>query len=249
MKINGYERLIIQAPDSRKALQFYTDALQMPLVSPYTVRFPEGKLLTVQDGGTDRASSFGFTHLCIDTCNADDGWNACLTAGAVPSREDKTPTGDGELYGGFLRCPGMEELELWHVCRGGNKSEPYQPGHLVKALVHAAVTVPDLDAAIAFYEALGIRLKLHWGWGCSMQLANRQELELFPGSGVQEQSGLIEVSFAVENAAAAYETAIAHGGISVEPPQNGRATVLGLGKERIRFGEGGSIQTVDLFDQ
>ncbi len=240
--ITGYANLKIKAPDREKALAFYTEALQMPKAAEDTVRFPEGTTVTVIDGGAASANTSGYTHLCLDTCNADDGWARAVKVGAVPSRESDHPTGGGGLYGGFLRNSGGEEIELWHICKNGETSEPYTEGNFVKAFVHAAVTAPDMEAAIKFYEALGIRLKIHWGWGCSMQLANKQEIEIFPGGDAAEnQSGLVEVTFAVDDAKTTLKTALANGG-----KQDGDA-VIGLGGERIRFVEGVKIQTVDLF--
>lgn len=100
-----------------------------------------------------------------------------------------------------------------------------------------------MDKAIRFYEALGIRLKLHWGWGCSMQLANKQELEVFPGGDHSpNESGLTEITFAVSDAKAAYDTALANGGI----PDG--ESIIGPGDDRIRFTENAQIKTVDLFE-
>ena len=240
--IKGYANIKIKAKDTAAALKIYTDALQMPLVDENTVAFPEGTTVTVIEGDTVRAEKSGFTHLCLDSCNADDGWARATDLGAVPSREDDHPTGGGGLYGGFLRFAGGEEVELWHICKNDALSEPYTPGNFVKAFVHTAITAPDKEKAIAFYEALGIRLKLDWGWGCSMQLANKQELEIFPGGDrVPNESGIYEVSFAVEDAKACYDIALANGGIA-----DGDA-IIGLAGERIRFVEGVDIKTVDLF--
>ncbi len=240
--IQGYANLLIKAPDFMSALSFYTEALQMPKVTENSVRFPEGTTVTVTGGGEASANTSGFTHLCLDTCNADDGWERAVKAGCVPSRESDHPTGGGGLYGGFLRNTGGEEIELWHICKKGELSEPYESGSFTKAFVHAAVTAPDMEAAIRFYEALGIRLKLHWGWGCSMQLANKQEIEIFPGGDASKnESGLVEVTFAVDNVKATVEAALANGG-----KQDGD-TIIGLGGERLRFVEGVNIQIVDLF--
>lgn len=138
--IQGYANLKIQAPDKEKDIAFYTQALQMPLIGEDTVTFPEGTTVTVNKGEEASANTSGFTHICIDTCNADDGWARALKCGCIPSRESDVPTGDNELYGGFLRNAGDEEIKLWHICKNGQQSEPYETGNFVKAFVHAAVT-------------------------------------------------------------------------------------------------------------
>lgn len=246
--ITGYAGITIRVPDVEAALRVYTEGLQMPLCMANTVKFPEGTTVSIVEGGKASANRSGWTHLCLDSCNADDGWTRATGLGAVPSREDKQPTGGGGLYGGFLRFPGGEEVELWHICKNGELCEPYQPGAFVKAFVHAAVTAPDKEDAIAFFEALGIRLKIDWGWGCSMQLKNKQELEVFPGgNAVTNDSGLVEVCFAVDDAAESYAIALKHGAIPVQEPQKGMASVIGPGGTRIRFAEGITVETVDLF--
>ncbi len=240
--IQGYANFKIKAPDKEKALKFYTEALQMPLTAADTAIFPEGTTVTVLGGGEASANTSGFTHLCLDTCNADDGWERAIAVGCVPSRESDHPTGGGGLYGGFLRNTGGEEIELWHICKNGQQSEPYESGAFTKAFVHAAVTAPDMEKTIQFYEALGIRLKLHWGWGCSMQLQNKQELEVFPGGDAsRNESGLIEVTFAVDDAKATYEIALQNGGVAEAD------AIIGPGGEKIRFVEGIEIKTVNLF--
>lgn len=60
--IQGYANLKIQAPDKEKAIAFYTQALQMPLIGEDTVTFPEGTTVTVNKGEEASANTSGFTH-------------------------------------------------------------------------------------------------------------------------------------------------------------------------------------------
>lgn len=247
-KIKGYAGLTMKVEDVSKALLFYTKGLSMPQVGENQVMFPEGMILTVIGGGEYSENKSGYSHICIDTYNVVDGWNNAINdCGAKVSRGNKTPTQDGNLYGGFLRCAGGEEIELWHIVHNDITSEPYD-GNLVKAFVHAAVTVPDMDKVIKFYEALGIKEKSNWGWGCSMQLENKHELEVFgEGDGKTNENGIVEVIYAVDDAKEIYEQAINAGAEGLKPYADGKSSVKGLAGEVITFDETAEIKTVFLF--
>ena len=95
----------------------------------------------------------------------------------------------GELNIGFVIAPTGEEVEFWDIAAVGDEPPCDEQGCYIKTMVHPAFTVENLAASKAFYEALGIRPKVDWGWGCSMLMDDNREIELFSGGHVCNNTG------------------------------------------------------------
>ena len=110
-------------------------------------------------------------------------------------------------------------MELWHIVHQQKKSEPYDGVHLTKAFAHVGIFVKDYDRSIEFYEKLGSRNKGRSGFNCSLQLRNKHEVELFPGGEeASHESGIVELIFAVDDAALMYQKALCLGAEPVRAP-------------------------------
>lgn len=254
--VEGYAQITIRAADLAAGLRFYGECLGLSVIERSEHRallaFPEGMRLEILDGGCYVEHESGYTHLCINTYDVDETYARTLAYGATPTRGE--PSTDGELRGVFIRTPTGEEIELWYISRGGLTSEPIVNGRYVKSFVHMAVTAPDKDITRDFYAALGVRPKTDWGWGCSMQLKNAHELEVFPkGDGLPHEEGsAVEQTFSTRDVPAVYAQAIAAGAVSLATPKGEKghctAAFRGPAGERISLTDEWFPDEVVLFD-
>jgi catechol 2,3-dioxygenase-like lactoylglutathione lyase family enzyme len=183
--IEGLGHVDIHVPDVDAAIRFYCEGLGLRLKRRDShngiVETPDGVILELSPGGKALGDKSGITHVCYNTFDVDAAFHRALDYGALPRPEDGEPHNYKELRMAFVRAPSGEEIEFWGIRCGGSFGEPVRDGRYIKHFVHTALTVPDMRACIAFYEALGTRLKTDWEWGCSIGLPDRRELELFSG--------------------------------------------------------------------
>jgi catechol 2,3-dioxygenase-like lactoylglutathione lyase family enzyme len=184
--IDGISHVDIHVPDVDGAVKFYTEGLGLRLIRRDShngiVETPDGVILEISPGGTPEGDARGITHVCYNTFDVDAAFRRALDYGARRSRpQDPEPYTYKNLRMAFVRAPSGEEIEFWSIQQGEGFGEPAPAGQYIKQFVHAALTVPDMQDCVQFYEALGARLKTDWEWGCSITLPDRRELELFTG--------------------------------------------------------------------
>jgi catechol 2,3-dioxygenase-like lactoylglutathione lyase family enzyme len=183
--ITGIDHVDINTPDVDAAVKFYCEGLGLRLKQRGErgiVETPDGVILELSPNGTTAWDAGGITHVCYNTYDIDAAFRRALECGATISRPDNPePYTYKDLRMAFVRAPSGEEIEFWGIARDGVFGEVAPAGQYIKHFVHAALTVPDMKAAIAFYEGLGATLKTDWEWGCSLHLADGRELELFTG--------------------------------------------------------------------
>ena len=186
-RVTGLRHVRLSVPCVADAVRFYCQGLGLALVRQddmeAVITTPDGIAFFVSAGGKGEGDTSGITHICLNTFDVDVTFERALALGAVPSREsDLTPTTYKNLRMAFVRTPSGEEIEFWGIMRpNGSFGEPMPGDCYVKHFVHVAMTVPDMQESIRFYESLGARLKVDWEWGCSMRLDDMRELELFTG--------------------------------------------------------------------
>lgn len=186
-RVSGLCHVRILVPDLDEAIQFYCRGLGLALLhqdeNEAVILTPDGILLVFSAGGSKEWDAGGITHVCYNTWDVDAAFARALEFGAVPSREsDPAPYTYKNLRMAFVRVPSGEEIELWGIMRKNGSFGEAMPGNCyVKHFVHVAMTVPDMNASVRFYEGLGAALKVDWEWGCSMRLPDMRELELFTG--------------------------------------------------------------------
>lgn len=255
-RVEGYAKFIIRTSDLPAGLRFYGECLGLDVIERTEnyalLEFPEGMRLEIRNDGVYTEHQSGYTHICINTYDVDLTYERTLQYGATPTRGE--PSTDGELRGAFIRTPTGEEIELWYISRNGLTKEPVVNGRYIKSFVHMAVTVPDKDVSRNFYAALGICPKTDWGWGCSMQMENNHELEIFPkGDGLPHEEGSItEMVFSTRDVATLYRQAAAAGAEPISEPagENGYCTAsfYGPAGERISLTDELFSRKVTLFD-
>lgn len=184
--IQGIDHISMIVPDVDQAVHFYCDGLGLLLKrrDDYNaiVATPDGVIMEICPEGTKEWDNSGITHICLNTFDVDLTFRRALEYGAVISRpEDPEPYTYQDLRMAFVRTPSGEEIEFWYIQKNGVMREPVINGNYIKNFVHVALTVPDMKACIRFYEELGAKLKEDWEWGCSIQLNDMRELELFTG--------------------------------------------------------------------
>lgn len=217
--LKGLAHVAVKVDDLAEAVRFYAQGLGLTVrhraADAAIIAPPDGVLLELFAGGRHAKNKSGFTHLCLNTYDADAAFHRAIQYGAVPSRGD--PYDLGRLRIAFVTAPTGEEVEFWHI----GAREPAIEDRYVKAMVHAALTVPDMDAVTRFYEGMGIRFKTGWGWGCSMKLADGRELELFTKGEVSNNtSGITHVCFETGDMDAALAQAVALGGTITDEPKD-----------------------------
>lgn len=246
-KILGIDHVDIRVPDVDAAVRFYCDGLGLHLKrrDDYNaiVETPDGVILEVSPGGTDKGDTSGITHVCYNTWDVDAAFARALECGAKPSREsDPVPSTYKDLRMAFVRAPSGEEIEFWSIMQPNGKfGEPVPNGHYVKNFVHTAFTVPDMAVCVAFYEGLGAKLKVDWEWGCSMILPDGREFELFTGGEklTQKPEGYTHVCLLTDDVEAALERVKQLGGAVAHEPYDWSnlriAFATGLAGEIIEF--------------
>ena len=216
--ITGISNVCIKVSDINESIRFYCDGLGLELTykddTCAIIQTPDHILIELISGGKIQPNQSGITHICLNTYDVDATFARALAYGGKPSRPDSPePSTYQGLRMGFVAAPSGEEIELWYIEKNGIQREPIIGTHYIKCFVHPAFTVPDMPAAVAFYEALGIRLKMDWGWGCSMQLMDKREMEIFTeGSYSNNTNSYISIGFFVGNLDIAIKTAISKGG-------------------------------------
>jgi catechol 2,3-dioxygenase-like lactoylglutathione lyase family enzyme len=186
-RVNGLSHVRILVPDIDEAIRFYCRGLGLTLKhrddKEAVIATPDNILLIFGGGGTQEGDTSGITHVCYNTWDVDKAFERALEFGAVPSRKsDPVPYTYKNLRMAFVRTASGEEIEFWGIMRpSGCFGEPMPGNCYVKHFVHVALTVPDMQASIRFYERMGARLKVDWEWGCSLRLPDMRELELFTG--------------------------------------------------------------------
>ena len=237
--ITGLAHVAIKTHDLDAAVRFYADGLGMILRhradDAAILAAPDGVVLELFAGGEQATNRSGFTHFCLNTYDGDAAFARALECGAVASRGE--PYDLGNLRIAFVTAPTGEEVEFWHIgARAAVAGKRY-----VKSFVHAALTVPDMPATVRFYEGLGIKPKVDWGWGSSMKLADGRELELFTkGEPSENQSGIVHVCFYADDVDATLARALELGATLHEKP-NDWANI------RFAFFRGPAGELVELF--
>jgi catechol 2,3-dioxygenase-like lactoylglutathione lyase family enzyme len=216
--LKGLAHVAVKVCDLDRAIRFYEDGLGMAVrhkaPDAAIVAPPDGVVLELFAGGEYTENKSGFTHFCLNTCDADAAFLRAVDCGARPSRGE--PYDLGRLRIAFVTAPTGEEVEFWHI----GEREPAGDGRYVKSVVHAALTVPAMDAVTRFYEGLGIRFKTGWGWGCSMKMGDGRELELFTkGEVFDNKSGITHVCFETDDIDAALARAVELGGAVADEPR------------------------------
>ena len=118
---------------------------------------------------------------------------------------------------------------------------------------HAALRVKDLDASIAFYEALGCSVIRIWGEGdgrnCMMDVGGNNILEIFSGgTETPEDSPKFEhVALRSEDPDADYAAALAAGAREKSMPSD--ANIGGNYPVRIAFVFGPDDEVVEFFKE
>jgi len=240
-QVDGNERLItgisnvrIKVADVESSIRFYCEGLGLKLAYKDAncafIETPDKVYLEIMGGGINTANTSGITHICLNTYDVDKTFVRALEYGGKPSRPDSPePSTYNGLRMGFVATPTGEEVELWYIEKNGIQRETVIGDQYIKCFVHPAITVPDMPASVKFYEALGIRLKMDWGWGCSMQLADNREMELFTeGSYSDNKNSYIHIGFFVTNLEKAIEKAVEMGGVllSKSPVEGNRQSAL-----------------------
>ena len=88
---------------------------------------------------------------------------------------------------------------------------------------HIQMKCQDLDASIAFYNALGITVERSWGTGekraCMLNVGNGNYLELFAGGekGDKPEGFVGHFAIQVDDTQAAFDIAMANGAAEVRP--------------------------------
>lgn len=246
-EILGIDHVDLRVPDVDAAVRFYREGLGLTLKrrDEYNgiVITPDGVILELSPGGTERGDDSGITHVCYNTYDVDAAFARALEYGAVPSREsDPRPYTYKDLRMAFVRAPSGEEIEFWSVMRpDGTFGEPAPVGQYIKNFVHVALTVPDMYACVRFYEGLGARLKVDWEWGCSMTLADGREFELFTGGRpVASPQGYTHVCLLTDNVEDVLQRVEELGGKVAHEPYD-------WSNLRIAFATGLAGETIEFF--
>jgi catechol 2,3-dioxygenase-like lactoylglutathione lyase family enzyme len=238
----GLAHVAIKVDNLDTAVRFYCEGLGMVLQhkapDAALVAAPDGVLLELFAGGQRADNKSGFTHFCLDTYDADATFARALQYGATASRGE--PYTYSNLRIAFVTAPTGEEVEFWYVQQGDVLREPIVDGKYVKSAVHAALTVPDMDAVIRFYEGLGVKMKVNWEWGCSMTMGDKHELELFTKGEYSENSnGIVHVCFYTDDVDATLARAVELGGTITDQPKDWSnirfAFFKGLAGERVEL--------------
>lgn len=184
--ITGLGHINIKVDHVDTAVRFYCEGLGLKLrrrdERGAIIETPDKIVLEISCDGTFVQNTSGITHLCFNTYDADAAFKRALSYGAKISRpNDPEPYTYNNLRMAFVYAPTGEEIEFWYIQKSGVMREPVIDNHYIKCLPHVAITVPDMPACIKFYEGLGAKLKVDWEWGCSIQLPDMRELELFTG--------------------------------------------------------------------
>lgn len=245
--IKGIDHVDLRVPDVDAALRFYCEGLGLSLKrrDGYNgiAATPDGVILEISPGGTDRGDASGITHVCYNTFDVDAAFARALEYGAAPSREsDPVPYTYKDLRMAFVRAPSGEEIEFWSVMRpDGGFGEPVKGCRYIKHFVHVALTVPDMQACTAFYEGLGAKRKIDWGWGSSMTLPDGRELELFTGGErAQEPQGYSHICLLTGDVDAALAQVVALGGQIAHEPYD-------WSNLRIAFARGLAGEVIEFF--
>ena len=220
-KVIGYSKVSIKTDKIDEGVRFYCEGLGLTLVSKdkdkAVVSTPEGVYIELIKGEYHETTS-GYTHICLETFDCEATYRRGLEYGATSSRGEDPSNWQG-LHMAFLRAPSGEEIELWYVEKDGRDREEIVDGKYIRNFVHMAITVNDMKADCAFYEAIGIKPKVDWEWGCSMIFENRHELELFTkGELLTNDNGLVEMTLYTDDVNDTYQKALAANATSVEAP-------------------------------
>lgn len=244
--IQGLSHINIKVEDVDAAVRFYCEGLGLHLkrrdMRGAIITTPDNIILEITGNGTFVQNTSGITHICLNTYDVDAAFERALAFGAAISRpQNPEPYTYKDLRMAFVSTPTGEEIEMWYIQKGDIFREPVVNHQYIKCLTHVAVTVPDMSASIKFYEALGARLKVDWEWGCSIQLPDMRELELFTGGEYSDnKNGYTHFCFYTEDVDAAAQKIAAIGG-----------QILGPGYDRsnlrICFCKGPAGEVIELF--
>ncbi|MDO5399632.1 MAG: VOC family protein [Eubacteriales bacterium] len=245
--IQGIDHVDILVPDVDAAVKFYCEGLGLTLKrrDDYNgiVVTPDGVILEISPRGSSRTDASGITHVCYNTYDVDETFARALAWGAVPSREsDPVPYTYRDLRMAFVRAPSGEEIEFWSVMKPDRTFGEVRPGRCwVKNFVHVALTVPDMEGCVRFYEGLGAKRKVDWGWGCSMTLPDGREFELFTGGQpVCKPQCYTHMCLLTGDVDAALERVTALGGRIAHQPYD-------WSNLRIAFAQGLAGETIEFF--
>lgn len=242
-RITGLSHVAIKSDRFEETLRFYKDGLGLFLVQQTkdsaVLRVPDGTVIEVFAGGEPSRNTAGITHFCFNAHNLKAVMERAVCFGAVVKTQ---PYPLGELNIGFVIAPTGEEVEFWDIAAFGDEPPCDEQGCYIKTMVHPAFTVENLAASKAFYEALGIRPKVDWGWGCSMLMDDNREIELFSGGHVcNNTGGITHVCFLTDHLEETLEAAVSAGGVLTDAP-------AAFENVRYAFFRGLSGEMVELFE-
>jgi lactoylglutathione lyase len=244
--ISGLDHVDIKVPDVDAAVKFYCEGLGLHLKrrDDYNaiIDTPDGVILEVSPGGDAGGNTSGITHVCYNTFDVDATFRRALAYGAVISRpENPEPYTYKDLRMAFVQAPSGEEIEFWTISKNGIQREPVVDGCYIKNFVHVALTVPDMPASVRFYEGLGAKLKVDWGWGCSIRLPDMRELELLTGGEfAKDPHSYSHFSLLTDDIEAAAQQVVALGGKITHAPYD-------WSNLRICFCQGVSGEVIEFF--
>lgn len=221
-KVIGFSHVAIKTKNYGEAIRFYTEGLGIKAAQltehSAVLRLPDGIVIEVFDGGEQVTNDAGCTHFCMIAHNVHAAMKRAVEYGATVKKE-VYPLGDLRI--GFVIAPTGEEVEFWDVEAKGGEPDCDENGCYVKSFVHPAFTVADMDASIKFYEALGIKYKTGWGWGCSMIMDDNREMELFTGGYIcDNKSGITHACFRVDDIEGVLKKAVEAGGEITDYPNS-----------------------------
>ncbi len=245
--IDGLGHIDLKVADVDAAVRFYCDGLGLALKRRNghgaVLITPDNVIIEITGGGSLGKNASGITHICLNTYDVDAAFQRALDFGAAIARpQDPEPYTYNNLRMGFINTPTGEELELWYIQKNGMLREPIVGNRYIKCFVHVAITVPDMPACIRFYEALGARLKVDWDWGCSIQLPDMRELELFTGGEYSDnKSGYTHFSFYTNDVNAMAQAVFEAGGQILQRPYD-------WSNQRVCLCRGLAGEVIELFE-
>jgi len=245
----GLSEIAVRVPDLQDGVRFYCEGLGMTPGSMDSqcarLLTPDGLTLLLLAGGEgiDESASDGeeimktvpggMSHVCYHTWDADRAFDRAIAYGATPSRaEAPAPYTWQDMRMAYVRSPFGEEIEFRSFRNpDGTFGGPVEGNRYIRQVMHVAVTVPDMPAAIRFYEALGAEPKEDWGWGFVMRLPDSRELQLYTGGTyMQEPREYDHFTFSATQPERAHSGLIIAGGMP-----DGADLGIGPAGERIAF--------------
>lgn len=240
--ITGLAHAALRVTDLDEGVAFYVEGLGLTLrhkaEHAAVIAAEDDTLIEIFDAGEPCREATGWTHICLNTVDCDAAVSRAVSYGATVTKE---PYMLGNLRIAFVTAPTGEDVEFWYIGGYGLTREPVIGNRYVKSVIHAAMNVPDMAASVKFYEALGMKKKSDWGWGCSMQLEDGREMELFDHAApAQDNGGIVHVAFYCDDVDGTLAAALAAGGRLQTPPKDSMNV-------RLAFFIGPAGEQVELF--